>query len=222
MKQKRVHAWKVSIGQARLIQNQLKKYLVLDKAFKRIEKVAAVDVSFIGNRAVGAAAVFSFPDLKIIEKKIVFSRPTFPYVPGFLSFREGPIMLKALLRLKTEPDVILFDGQGIAHPREMGEATHLGILLDKPSIGCAKSRLVGEYKDPGRRKGSFSKICFEGKTVGAAVRTREGVKPNFVSPGHRIDLKSAVKIVLACTTKFRIPDPLRFVHTESIEHARKR
>jgi deoxyribonuclease V len=221
MKYKKLHAWSVSIGRAKEIQLKLQERIRF-KPLGKVKTVAAVDVSFIGNKAVGVAAVFSYPDLMLIEEQIFVSKPKFPYVPGFLTFREGPIMLGALMQLKNEPDVILFDGQGIAHPRRMGEAAHLGILLDRPSIGCAKSKLIGEYKEPAKKKGSFSKIHLEGKIIGAALRTRDGVKPNFVSAGHKIDLKSAMKIVLGCSKRYRIPEPLRFVHTESVKHARKR
>jgi deoxyribonuclease V len=220
MKYKKLHSWNVSIGRAKEIQLKLRKKIRF-KPLKRIKTVAAVDVSFIKNVAVGVAAVFSYPDLELIEKQVFVSKPKFPYVPGYLTFREGSIMLGALTKLRTTPDVILFDGQGIAHPRGMGEAAHLGVLLDRPSIGCAKSRLIGEYKEPGKRKGSFSKIHLDGKIIGAVVRTREGVKPNFVSVGHKVDLNSAIKVVLGCSTKYRIPDPLRFVHMESVKHARK-
>lgn len=222
MKYKKRHSWNVSVAKAKAIQLELQKQLILNKPLKKISTVAAVDVSFIDKVAVGVAALFSYPDLELIEEKIFNSKPKFPYVPGYLTFREGPIMLGALTKLKTIPDVILFDGQGIAHPRRMGEAAHLGILLDRPSVGCAKSRLIGEYKEPGKKKGSFSKLYLEGEVVGAALRTRDSTKPNFISPGHKIDLESAIKIVLGCATKYRIPDPLRFVHMESVKYARKR
>jgi deoxyribonuclease V len=220
MKYRKLHSWNVSIEKAKQIQLKLRKKTCF-RPLQHFKTVAAVDVSFINNRAVGVAAVFSYPTLDLIEEKVFISRPKFPYVPGFLTFREGPIMLGALTRLKNDPDVILFDGQGIAHPRGMGEAAHLGILLDRPSIGCAKSKLIGEYKEPGKKKGSFSKLYLGGKVVGAVLRTRDGVKTNFVSPGHKIDLKSAIRIVLGCTTRYRIPDPLRFVHMESVKYARK-
>jgi len=220
MKYKKLHPWNISIEKAKEIQLKLRKKVHFIP-LRKIRTVAAVDVSFIKKTAIGVAAVFSCPDLELIEERIFVSKPKFPYVPGYLTFREGPIMLGALAKLKKVPDVILFDGQGIAHPRGMGEAAHLGVLLDRPSIGCAKSRLIGEYSDPGKKKGSFSKIYLDGRVIGAAVRTRDGVKPIFVSVGHKMDLRSALKVVLSCSTWYRIPDPLRFVHMESVKHARK-
>ncbi len=138
----------------------------------------------------------------------------FPYVPGLLTFREGPVLLKAFRQLESEPDLIIFDGQGIAHRQGFGIASHMGVILDKPTIGSAKSKLVGEYREPGRRRGSFSKLYLDGKIIGAVLRTQDGVKPIFVSQGHRIDLRSALKIVLNSATKYRLPDPIRFVHNK--------
>jgi deoxyribonuclease V len=144
-----------------------------------------------------------------VEDVFAVTNCLFPYVPGFLSFREGPAIIEALSRLKIKPDLILLDGQGIAHPKGLGIASHIGILLDLPTVGCAKSRLVGEYKEPGSNKGAWSPLKFHGSIVGAVLRTRDSVRPLFVSPGHRIDLKASIEIVLGCIGRYRIPEPLR-------------
>lgn len=153
-----------------------------------------------------------FPRLEILEKKFFVSQVVFPYIPGLLSFREAPLLLGALAKIKREPDIILFDGQGIAHPRRMGIATHLGLFLEKPTIGCAKSLLVGKYLHPGGRKGSYSLLEDKGEVIGAAVRTRKEKKPVFVSPGDGIDLMTSIEIVLRCTGRYRLPEPLRQAH----------
>jgi deoxyribonuclease V len=159
--------------------------------------IAGVDAAFSENRVFAAACLYTYPDLTCIEKTQAARKLTFPYVPGYLSYREGPAIIDAVGRLKRRPDVILVDGQGIAHPRRIGIASHLGLLLDIPTIGCAKTRLIGEYRDP----------AFQ--IIGAVLRTRDGVNPLFISLGHRIDLGSSVRLVLACSRTYRIPEPLR-------------
>jgi deoxyribonuclease V len=215
MKGLRSHSWDVSVTEAKEIQLRLKKYLAY-KPLKRIKTVAACDVSYPGSEAFGVVVVFRYLGLELIEQKTARVKITFPYVPGYLTFREGPVLVKAFSKLKTKPDVILFDGQGIAHPRRMGEAAHLGIVLDTPSIGCAKSRLYGEYREPGKRKGSYSFLTAEGEEVGVALRTREETKPIFVSPGYKVNLESSIEIVMNCVGKYRIPEPLRVAHLESL------
>ena len=156
--------------------------------------------------------VLGFPRLEILEKKFFVCQVDFPYIPGLLSFREAPPLLGALAKIRREPDIILFDGQGIAHPRRMGIATHLGLFLEKPTIGCAKSLLVGKYLPPGGEQGSYSPLTDKGQVIGAVVRTRREKKPVFVSPGDRIDLMASIEIVLQCTGKYRLPEPLRQAH----------
>lgn len=153
-----------------------------------------------------------FPRLEILEKKFFVSQVVFPYIPGLLSFREAPPLLGALAKIRREPDIILFDGQGTAHPRRMGIATHLGLFLEKPTIGCAKSLLVGKYLPPGGEKGSYSLLEDKGEVIGAVVRTRKEKKPVFVSPGDGIDLMTSIEIVLRCTGRYRLPEPLRQAH----------
>lgn len=176
--------------------------------------IAAADASFTKTAACGAVAVFKYPSLELVEVQTARAKLKFPYIPGLLTFREGPVLIKAFEKLKADPDIIIFDGQGIAHPQRFGIAAHMGVLLDKPTIGSAKSRLVGEYKTPGQRRGAFSYLYLDDEIVGAALRTRSGVKPVFVSPGHRMDLRSAIAIVLNCSLGYRIPEPIRFVHNK--------
>jgi len=159
----------------------------------------------------------------VVETAVSRVRVTFPYVPGLLSFRELPALLPALEKLRVEPDLILVDGQGVAHPRGFGLASHLGVLTGVPTIGCAKSRLLGEAEEPGQRVGDWKPLVFEGRTVGAVLRTRSGVKPLYVSVGHGVDLPSAVKLVLACLRGVRLPEPQRRAHllTEELKRREK-
>jgi deoxyribonuclease V len=176
--------------------------------------VAAADVAYSkkSNWAYGVVAVFEFPSMELVEKKEARSRVKFPYISGLLTFREGPGVIEAFKKLKHEPDIILFDGQGLAHPCGMGIATHLGILLDKPTIGCAKSRLIGEYMLPPNKKGAYTFLLHHGAVIGVVLRTRVNVKPIFVSVGFKTNLDDAIKVVLECCTKYRIPEPIRQVH----------
>lgn len=164
------------------------------------------------DKMIGVVVVFSYPGLEELEQK--FSRGRIPcqYRPGYLSFREGACLVKAYQKLERKPSVIIFDGQGIAHPAKLGLASHLGIILDVPSIGCAKSYLVGEYSPPGPERGSWSKLIYKGEEVGIVLRTRDKVKPVFVSPGYKIGFKEARTIILNCTPRYRIPEPLRQAH----------
>ena len=176
--------------------------------------IAAADVSYslADDRLYAAFLLFSYPDLKPMETASARGRVSFPYIPGLLTFREAPILLKAFSRLKGRPELLLFDGQGIAHPRSMGIAAHMGILLDLPAIGCAKSRLFGEAAEPGLDQGNIIPLLDHGRRVGMIVRTRAGVKPVYVSPGHWMDLDVSVKIILSLCRGYRIPEPLRQAH----------
>jgi len=157
----------------------------------------------------GAVAVYTFPDLELVEEATAAGECPFPYRTGLLSFREVPILAAAFKRLKSRPDVVLVDGQGLAHPRGLGLASHLGLVLDLPTIGAAKSRLVGEGKEPSPEAGSFSPLIYQGKLVGLILRTQTGIKPLYLSPGHLITLDESREITLACVKKYRIPQPLR-------------
>ncbi len=189
----------------------------------RIRLAAAADVTYIGEKETVAAAVV-VADLatgRIVEERTAVRRTAFPYIPGYLTFREGPAVIAAWRKLSSKPDVVLFDGHGIAHPRRLGIASHIGVLLDLPSVGVAKRRLVGEYAEPGRRRGDWSPLILEGEVVGAVVRTRDAVKPVFVSIGHRTDLPSAIFLVLHLCSRFRLPDPARRAHELTRELRRK-
>jgi deoxyribonuclease V len=201
--------WPTDIREAREIQFALAAQVRCVPLDSSIRHIAGIDASFSDNRVFAAACLYDFPSLDILEEAVV-SRPlTFPYVPGFLSFREGPVILDVLAALGRNPDLLLIDGQGIAHPRKLGLASHMGVLLDIPAIGCAKSRLIGEFREPGHGRGCRTQLTFNGQTVGAVVRTRTGVRPLFVSPGHLVDISGSVRFVLRTAPRFRIPEPLR-------------
>ncbi|HSA58779.1 MAG TPA: deoxyribonuclease V [bacterium] len=206
-----LHRWDLPPRDAIDLQTQLASRIVLKDEPGEIRTVAGADLS-IDTRSgtgYGGVIVFEFPSLREIERVSATGPLTFPYIPGLLSFREGPILLKAFERLTNTPDVLLFDGQGIAHPRRLGIASHLGLILNRPSIGCGKSLLCGRYQEPGPSKGDTSPLEDNGEVVGTVLRTRDRVKPVFVSPGHRISPARAVKIILQCTDGYRIPKPTR-------------
>lgn len=210
MRFKKIHPWDLSPAQAVKLQNRLKTRIRLKKLVTLPKLVGGADVSFKKRRAVGAVVVLSLPEFKVIESVRKVSKIPYPYIPGLFTFREGPVLEKCFRALKNEPEVIIFDGQGLAHPRSMGLATHLGILLNKPTIGCAKSRLFGEYVEVPKRRGSFSYLKDKrGEKIGAVLRTKDNVKPLFVSPGYKIDLAGSIEIVLRCAMRYRLPEPLR-------------
>ncbi len=209
-----LHPWKVSISEAIRIQNILREKIILKRTFKKIRTIGGADVSYLHDEGVltGVITIFSYPDMDLIEYISVKGKASFPYIPGLLSFREGPILIKAFNKLKIQPDLILFDGQGIAHPRGVGLASHLGLWFDIPTIGCAKSPLLKDFKDPGPFRGDYEKILMGGIEVGAVLRTKDNTKPIFISPGHKINLELSIKIVLNSCLGFRIPEPLRKAH----------
>lgn len=214
MELRNLHKWDLAPKEAMRVQYRLRKMVRLKPlSVKKIRYIAGVDVSVKNGISKAAIVVLSFPELKKIEAVTCASKTVFPYVPGLLSFREGPVILKCMDRLRTEPDVFIFDGQGLAHPRKFGIASHIGIILGKPTIGSAKSRLYGEYEMPGRKKGDRSTLKDKDNTpIGAVLRTRNNAKPVFVSPGHLTDIDSSVKIILASSPKYRIPEPIRAAH----------
>jgi deoxyribonuclease V len=217
---KPLHLWNVSPKKAIQIQEALREQVILKKTFSKVRTVGGGDVAYAKDegRLVGVVVVLSFPQLEILEVTTAAGKTSFPYIPGLLTFREGPILLKAFQKLKMKPDVMIFDGQGIAHPRGLGLASHIGLCLDLPSIGCAKTPLFGEFMTPGSGRGNFEWIRREQKEAGAVLRTKDGVKPLFVSPGHRLDLRTSIQIVLACCRGFRIPEPLRLAHQLAERH----
>jgi deoxyribonuclease V len=178
----------------------------------RVRFVAGADVSTGDEMAYATVAVLRFPELEVVEVRGAGAPLSFPYVPGLLAFREIPSVAEALSRIETPVDAVIFDAQGLAHPRRLGLASHLGLFLDVPSVGCAKSRLTGRFEEPDRKKGSATDLVDRGEVVGRVVRTRDGVSPVFVSVGNRIDLQSAVDLVLACCTRYRLPEPTRQAH----------
>ncbi|MCL4532443.1 MAG: deoxyribonuclease V [Actinobacteria bacterium] len=209
------HPWKITIEEARAVQLRLSRLVEESDRLGEIRCVAGVDLSGVrsSGNATAAAVLLSFPGLQLVEENRVEGPLEFPYLSGFLSFREAPLTLEALRGLKTEPDLILVDGQGRAHPRRLGIASHLGLIMDKPTIGCAKSRLVGRHGELGEEAGSTSPLVYRGEVVGVALRTKRAVKPIFVSVGHRISLSKAVDLVLRCTVAGqRIPEPTRQAH----------
>jgi len=201
--------WPGTIADAGKMQERLREKVAIVPYQGEPATVAGVDAAFSRTHVCAAACLYTYPDLRCIEQATAVRKLRFPYVPGYLTFREGPAIIAALGTLNRRPDVILVDGQGIAHPRGIGIASHLGVLLDIPAIGCAKTRLIGDHREPGTKKGAWSELRLAGITVGAVLRTRDGVNPLFVSPGHRMDLESGIRIVLACIGRYRIPEPLR-------------
>jgi len=208
------HPWDVSVQDAFRIQEDLRSGLVLHDDFDAIGSVAGFDVSFSRERNLlhAAVVVVDSGSLEVLETVSASAEPFFPYVPGLLSFREGPVVELAYRKLTIEPDLLMFDGQGIAHPRGLGLASHMGILLDRPSIGCAKSRLIGEFKEPKQKRGAMRTLSINRKKVGVVLRSRDNTKPLFVSPGHRISVESAAEWVLRTGKGYRLPEPTRLAH----------
>ena len=211
---RQLHPWDVSPAAARQIQEHLRERVIRRDELGEVRRVAGIDVGFEEGGAVTRAAVvvLGFPDL-LPEDRAITRQPTrFPYVPGLLSFREVPAILGALDRLHVMPDLLLCDGQGFAHPRRFGLACHLGLLTDLPSIGVAKTRLIGTHRDPGPERGAWAPLMDVHEVIGAVVRTRAGVKPLFVSIGHRVSLDTAIRLVLGCTPRYRLPETTRLAH----------
>ena len=206
------HPWNVSPAEALEIQRRLSAKVSKERSFEEVRTVAGVDVGFKGEVARAAVVVLSYPQLRPLDYSVAEVAVEFPYIPGLLAFREGPSVLAALEKLTIEPDLFIFDAQGLAHPRRMGLATHIGIIIDKPSIGCAKSRLCGRHHQPGPERGSYVHLYDDDEVIGAVVRTRTGVKPLYVSIGHRIDLQSAIEYVLSCCRDHRLPETTRYAH----------
>ncbi len=188
---------------------ELARKVRISSAGLEIRTVAGVDAAYCDGKAAAAVALYAMDNLELLEVKTAIAEVRFPYVPGYLFFREGPAVLAALEKLERRPDVLMVDGHGTAHPEKAGYACLLGALLDMPAIGCAKSRLVGTYREPGEEKGDSSPLLYGETIVGAVVRTRKKTRPVFVSSGHLISLLDAVAVVIRCAPKFRIPEPLR-------------
>jgi deoxyribonuclease V len=214
MKVNELHRFDLSPSEARRLQEELAPRVVTGPALdlSGVWHVAGADVSTQGDTAYATVVVLEFPGLSPVEVQGIETPLRFPYVPGLLSFREVPSLAGALRKVETGIDALILDAQGLAHPRRMGLASHLGIFLDVPTVGCAKSRLVGSYEEPRSEKGSATDLVHRGETIGRVVRTREGVSPVYVSVGSGIDLGSAVDLVLACCTRYRLPESTRQAH----------
>lgn len=214
MKAADIHEWQVNATRAVSIQKEISGRVIREGNPDGIHFVAGVDISVpkYATIARGAVVVLSYPELKLVEIQIAEQEVDFPYIPGLLSFREAPVIIAACEKLTAIPDLILVDGQGLAHPRRLGIASHLGLLWDKPTIGCAKSRLCGEHMPVGTERGNFVKLVDGTETIGAVLRTRTNVKPLFISVGHKIGLKAAVQWVLNCGSGYRLPEPTRLAH----------
>jgi deoxyribonuclease V len=214
MKSEKLQRWSLSYKAAVALQKRLAANVSLRSAVGRLRHIAGVDVSYAvkPDAMYAGAVVLDARDLSVVERRGAVRKTRFPYIPGLLSFRETPAILAAMKKLKTRPDCIIVDGQGIAHPRRFGIASHLGVILDIPTIGCAKSLLVGGHGPVGEARGSWAALRFERRVIGRALRTRDAVKPVFVSPGHKVSFSRAAEIVLRCCTRYRLPEPTRLAH----------
>jgi deoxyribonuclease V len=216
MKIRQLHRWDLTPTEAVTFQKQLASQIETRTPLTGCRLVAGADVSYNRFSPVlyASVVVLRLDDLSVIEKQGFVAEVDFPYVPGLLSFRETPVLLEAFGRIQSEPDAVILDGHGYSHPRRVGFASHLGLWLDLATVGCAKSRLIGEFKEPGRQAGSLAPLKDKGEVIGQVVRTKTGVKPVFVSVGHRIDLHSAVELVLRTCSGYRLPEPTRLAHLE--------
>lgn len=207
-----LHSWLLTPRQAIELQNQLKGQIKVQPLnLAKVKQILAVDAAYLlkENEIIAVAALFTYPELKQVEAQWVRQKVNFPYVPGLLSFREAPAMLKAVARLTSSWDVVLVDGQGFAHPRRFGLACHLGLWLNCPTVGVGKTVLTGRYQEPAPERGSTAPLLDNGEVVGIVLRTQTNVKPVFVSVGHLVDLPSTVQLCLNCTTRYRLPEPIR-------------
>jgi deoxyribonuclease V len=212
MKIKKLHEWDLSPSGAVELQKQLAAEVVTQDRFAGpVMTVAGLDLGHDAktNMSRSIVAVLNFPELELVESAEAVLPTVFPYVPGLLSFRETPVAIKALEKLNTAPDLLMVDGQGFAHPRRFGVACHVGVLADVPTIGVAKSILVGKHEDPGNERGSRADLIHRGESIGVVLRTKDNVRPLFISVGHRIRLETSVEFTLRCVTKYRQPEPTR-------------
>ena len=209
-----IHRWTMSPKAAIRLQQRLAGRVRIERLARRIRLVAGVDLAFSpdGQRCLAGVVVYDLKTHSVVEEQLAWREVRFPYIPGLLSFRETPAALAAIRKLEHEPEVFIFDGHGLAHPRRLGLASHAGLLMDRPTIGCAKSRLCGTHDEPPVAAGQFTLLTHQGETVGVVLRTRDKVKPVFVSIGHRVTLDSAISVVTSCITRYRLPEPTRLAH----------
>lgn len=212
MKLPQLQTWPNTTEEARIIQEELRSKVIRENQLETVQYVAGVDVGYDSKNNISRAAVvvLSFPDLQLLEHAISETQTTFPYIPGYLSFREVPPVLQALEKLNLTPNLLLCDGQGIAHPRRFGLACHLGVLTDIPAIGVAKTRFIGEHEEVPAPRGSWQPLHNQGEIIGAVLRTRTATKPLYISTGHKINLTTAIEYVLNCTPKYRLPETTRW------------
>lgn len=220
MQVQQLHSWQVTSDQARAIQRELATLVSKRNEVSSPKLIAGVDISPPNAQGVatGAIVILVYPQLTMVEVAVAEQRIGFPYVPGLLSFRESPLILAACQKLTTTPDLVLVDGQGIAHPRRLGLASHLGLLLNSPTIGCAKSILCGRHEPVGTAPGNFAEVRDNGEVIGAALRTKLGTKPLYISIGHKVDLPSAISWVMKCCQGYRLPEPTRLAHLAASGH----
>jgi len=206
-----LHDWDLTPKEAVALQRAMAGRVIVRKPRARIRRVAGADMAFTPDKrhCVAGVVVWDIDARTVVEEQTACKRVCFPYVPGLLSFREAPAVLAAIAKLETEPDAFMFDGQGYAHPRRFGLACHVGLWLDRPSLGCAKSRLTGTHDAPASQRGAAAPLWDGNEQIGLVLRTRDRVKPVYVSIGHRMDLTTAANVVLACTTRYRLPEPTR-------------
>jgi deoxyribonuclease V len=223
MKVAQLHSWDLTPKDAIALQQELKARVDIASPLCKCELIAAADVSYnrFSHVIYAAVIVWRAADSEVVERQAAVAETHFPYVPGLLSFREAPAVLEALAKVRSQPDVVLIDGQGYAHPRRMGIASHVGLWLDVPTVGCAKSRLYGEFEPPGATAGSVSPLIGGGEVIGQVLRTKDRVSPLFVSPGNRIDMAGSVKAVMAAVRRYRLPEPARFAHAFVNDERRK-
>jgi deoxyribonuclease V len=213
-----------SVKEAIELQVRLSEKLVIRGKPLKINYIAGVDVAYTKdtNISICVIVLFSYPEIELLDISSYHSKTGFPYIPGLLYFREGPVILETFEKLKTRPDIIIFDGHGIAHPRRFGLASHIGLLLNIPSIGCAKSMLYGFYEEPAKKRGSRTLIYNDQhKPIGIVLRSRENVKPVFISPGHLVGIRESAEIIVNCLTRYRIPEPLRIADIEARKFVKK-
>lgn len=201
--------WDLTPAEAIALQKRLSSFVTRESKVKRVATVAGIDTGYNQGTSCAAVVELEYPSLKPIASAVAERPVRFPYIPGLLSFREGPVIIEAFEKLNTLPDLLIFDGQGIAHPRRFGIACHIGLMLDIPSIGCAKTKLLGEFDEPSPQRGRFTYLIDRGETIGAVVRTRSNVKPVFVSIGHKVNLEDSIQFVLGCCRGYRLPETTR-------------
>jgi deoxyribonuclease V len=221
MKIQHLHDWDLEPKEAIALQKQFAEQVIYNEPLdiSAIKTVAGVDVSVKNGLSQAAVIVCNYPGLELIETVRAKQATSYPYIPGLLTFREGPVLEEAFQKLQIEPDVFIFDGMGRIHPRKMGIASHMGLWLDKPTIGCGKTHFIGDYDEPNSEKGAYSNLIYKGEQLGVVLRTRIKVKPVYISVGHRVEIQSAIQLILSVSPKYRLPHPIRMAHNAAGEFA---